>query len=68
MTDKQGLFLIVFVLVSYAAGVFVGVRLGIRNAPPCECPEPPPAPFCQYLGSPVGGRLHQLPEGGGPHD
>jgi len=36
--------------------------------PTCQCPPAESMPFCQVMGSPLGGRMAQLPEGVGPHD
>ncbi len=60
-----------FGLMCFCIGGLVGNVTAAR--PRCNCPlvSIPPdfaSPFCQVMGSPVGGRMAQLPEGVGPHD
>jgi len=44
------------------------VHGGFDQPKPEPCPVCDAQPFCQVMGSPVGGRMAQLPEGVGPRD
>lgn len=67
---SREIMLVLVILVSaFMAGLGFGWFAG-RTHPiqPPVCPPCDAQPFCQVMGSPVGGRMAQLPEGVGPHD
>jgi hypothetical protein len=63
--------ILVCIVVSAMGVGFSGAAILLPHEQQCECQppaDPGPMPFCELMGSPIGGRLALLPEGAGPHD